>query len=651
MNNLSKPQAGNFIVLYCGEFLLLLKKKIMCGIAGFFCEKNKFSEADLTNMANALVHRGPDASGFFIEGPVGLGHRRLSIIDLSEAANQPMHSHCGRYVMVFNGEIFNFKEILVEIRKEKPDFEPRTNSDSEVILQAFIMWGKDFASKLNGMFAIAIYDRSASKLFLFRDRIGVKPLYYFYDGVRFAFASELKALVAVGIIKNKLTLNRKAVSLFLHLGYIPFPYTIYNETGKFPAGSLATVDKDNMRITPWWQLQTKIKPSVIFDQGEALEAFENLLESSVRYRLISDVPYGAFLSGGIDSSLVTAMAQKVNSGPLNTFTIGFPEAKYNEADHARAMAAHLGTRHNEFIVTEKEAIERLPMFFEHFDEPYADSSGIPTMLLAQMARQHVTMALTGDGGDELFMGYGSYRWAERLGHDYPVFLRNAAAGLLEMGSRRSKRAAMLFRYPDKESFKSHIFSQEQYFFTANEVQKLLGENEAFISVPENYPNLPRVLRPAEQQALFDLHYYLPDDLLVKVDRATMASGFEARVPLLDYRIVEFALNLDYRLKVKNSQPKYLMRELLKKFVPPELFERPKWGFAIPLRKWLRTDLKFLVNDYLNDQAIIQGGVLKPGPVKKLLTQYYDKRKDYLYNRVWALIVLQRWLLNSQVKNT
>lgn len=623
----------------------------MCGISGFFCEKNKFSEADLRNMTNALVHRGPDASGFFIEGPVGLGHRRLSIIDLSEAANQPMHSHCQRFVMVFNGEIFNFREILAQIRKEMPGFEPRTASDSEVILQAFIMWGKEFATRLNGMFAIAIYDRKASKLFLFRDRIGVKPLYYYYDGVRFAFASELKALVAVDAIQKELSLNRKAISLFLHLGYIPFPHTVYNEIGKFPAGSHATVEKDSMRITPWWQLHSKIKSTVIFDQVEALEEFERLLESSVRYRLISDVPYGTFLSGGIDSGLVTAMAQKINSGPLNTFTIGFAEAKYNEADHARTIASHLGTRHHEFIITEKETLDWLPRFFENYDEPFADSSGIPSMLLAHMARRHVTMTLSGDGGDELFMGYGSYRWAERLGREYPNFLRNAAAGLLELGNRKSQRAALLFRYPDRESFKSHIFSQEQYFFTGNEVQKLLGENEAFVSIPENYPNLARELRPAEQQALFDLHYYLPDDLLVKVDRATMASSLETRVPLLDYRLVEFAMNLDYRLKVKNSQPKWLMRQLLKKFIPPELFERPKWGFAMPLRKWLKTDLKFLASDYLSEQALNNTGVLNPAPVKKLLNLFYDKRKDYLYNRVWALIVLQRWLLTHPVRKT
>jgi len=361
------------------------------------------------------------------------------------------------------------------------------------------------------------------------------------------------------------------------------------------------------------------------------------------------VPYGAFLSGGIDSSLVTAMAQKVNSGPLSTFTIGFPETKYNEADFARTIAAHLGTQHNEFTVTEQEALDWLPTYFDTYDEPFADSSGIPSLLVAHLARQKVTMILTGDGGDELFMGYGAYKWAERLGSNYPLFLRNAAAGLLEKGNLRSKRAAMLFRYPDMDHFKSHIFSQEQYFFSGNEVEDLLLEVEDLPAMQESFPSLLRELRPAEQQALFDLHYYLPDDLLVKVDRATMAQGLEARVPLLDYRIVEFALNLDYKLKVKNGQTKWLMRQLLKKFVPSELFERPKWGFSIPLLKWLQNDLKFLADEHLSEEAVKRTGVLNPEEVKKLLHAFYGQGKTYLYQRVWALIVLQRWLENNPLK--
>jgi asparagine synthase (glutamine-hydrolysing) len=621
----------------------------MCGIGGFFSERSWLSEADLQKMVSSMEHRGPDAGGIFIEGPAGLGHRRLSIIDLSVAANQPMHSQCGRYVIIYNGEIYNFREILADILKEMPGFAPKTTSDTEVILQAFALWGKSFASRLNGMFAIAIFDREAKKLFLFRDRIGIKPLYYFYDGNHFAFASELKGLMAVTSIRNQLSLNLEAVALFLHLGYIPTPHSIFNEVKKFPAGSLATLDKECLRIAPWWQPSRKIKSSVIFDAGEALEQFETLLESSVRYRLISDVPYGTFLSGGIDSGLVTAMAQKVNSGPLNTFTIGFPEAKYNEADHARTMAIHLGTNHHELFVTEQETLDWLPMFFDAYDEPFADSSGIPTLLVAHMARKHVTMTLSGDGGDELFMGYGAYRWAERLGSNFPLFLRNAAAGLLERGSQRSKRAAMLFRYPDKEHFKSHIFSQEQYFFSGVEVEDLMIDKDSLPPIEESYQSLPRNLRPAELQALFDLHYYLPDDLLVKVDRATMANSLETRVPLLDYRIVEFALNLDYKLKVKNGQTKWLTRQLLKKFVPPELFERPKWGFAIPLRKWLQTDLKFLIDEYLSEDSIIKGGLLNPKPVKELIDQFLHHNKEYLYQRVWALIVLQRWLRNNPVK--
>ncbi|MDX9941903.1 MAG: asparagine synthase (glutamine-hydrolyzing) [Bacteroidales bacterium] len=621
----------------------------MCGIVGFFSRKSWLSEGDLIRMIGSVAHRGPDARGAFLEDSAGLGHRRLSIIDLSEAANQPMHSHCGRYVMVYNGEIYNFREILEEIRKEQPDFVPRTSSDSEVVLQAFALWGKAFTSRLNGMFAIAIYDRQAHKLYLFRDRMGIKPLYYFYDGEHFAFASELKGLLAVTEIRQRLSLNRQAVALFLHLGYIPSPISIFKEVKKFPSGNLATVDKDGISIAPWWQASSKVESSVIFDPGEALERFEHLLESSVQYRLISDVPYGAFLSGGIDSSLVTAMAQKVNSGPLSTFTIGFPETKYNEADFARTIAAHLGTQHNEFTVTEQEALDWLPTYFDTYDEPFADSSGIPSLLVAHLARQKVTMILTGDGGDELFMGYGAYKWAERLGSNYPLFLRNAAAGLLEKGNLRSKRAAMLFRYPDMDHFKSHIFSQEQYFFSGNEVEDLLLEVEDLPAMQESFPSLLRELRPAEQQALFDLHYYLPDDLLVKVDRATMAQGLEARVPLLDYRIVEFALNLDYKLKVKNGQTKWLMRQLLKKFVPSELFERPKWGFSIPLLKWLQNDLKFLADEHLSEEAVKRTGVLNPEEVKKLLHAFYGQGKTYLYQRVWALIVLQRWLENNPLK--
>ncbi len=621
----------------------------MCGIVGFFSRKSWLSEGDLIRMIGSVAHRGPDARGAFLEDSAGLGHRRLSIIDLSEAANQPMHSHCGRYVMVYNGEIYNFREILEEIRKEQPDFVPRTSSDSEVVLQAFALWGKAFTSRLNGMFAIAIYDRQAHKLYLFRDRMGIKPLYYFYDGEHFAFASELKGLLAVTEIRQRLSLNRQAVALFLHLGYIPSPISIFKEVKKFPSGNLATVDKDGISIAPWWQASSKVESSVIFDPGEALERFEHLLESSVQYRLISDVPYGAFLSGGIDSSLVTAMAQKVNSGPLSTFTIGFPETKYNEADFARTIAAHLGTQHNEFTVTEQEALDWLPTYFDTYDEPFADSSGIPSLLVAHLARQKVTMILTGDGGDELFMGYGAYKWAERLGSNYPLFLRNAAAGLLEKGNLRSKRAAMLFRYPDMDHFKSHIFSQEQYFFSGNEVEDLLLEVEDLPAMQESFPSLLRELRPAEQQALFDLHYYLPDDLLVKVDRATMAQGLEARVPLLDYRIVEFALNLDYKLKVKNGQTKWLMRQLLKKFVPSELFERPKWGFSIPLLKWLQNDLKVLADEHLSEEAVKRTGVLNPEEVKKLLHAFYGQGKTYLYQRVWALIVLQRWLENNPLK--
>ncbi|HSV87649.1 MAG TPA: asparagine synthase (glutamine-hydrolyzing) [Bacteroidales bacterium] len=618
----------------------------MCGITGFYSEKIWLSESDLAAMTNSLAHRGPDSVGFFSEGPVGLGHRRLSIIDLTDAANQPMYSHNGRYVMVYNGEVFNFREIAEDIRQNNFDFKPRTASDSEIILEAFALWGKDFAQRLNGMFAIAIFDRQEKTLSLLRDRVGVKPLYYYSSGNQFAFASELKALVSAEPIKSKLTLNFEALSLYLHLGYIPAPMSIFNEIRKLEAGSLALINQQGVYFEKWWLLSNHIQATTIKDAAEALHEFEKLLESAVRYQLISDVPYGTFLSGGIDSSLVTAMAQKLGNQPVDTFTIGFTDKKFNEADHARAVAKHLGTRHHEFLVTEKEALEWIPAFFKTYDEPFADSSGIPTLIVSNLARREVTMTLSGDGGDELFMGYGAYLWARRLQLNYPGFLRNALAWALSLGNHRMQRAAGLFQYESSETLRSHIFSQEQYYFSRKEINHLLSGQTTFPLLGENFVNPARNLHPAEKQALFDLKYYLPDDLLVKVDRASMAFGLETRVPLLDYRIVQFAMNLDEKLKVQNRQTKWLMRRLLSQYIPKEIFERPKWGFSVPLGSWLQTDLKYLTVEYLSKPALDKTGILQPEAVEKLLHGFYSQKKSFLYHRVWSLVVLQKWLIHN-----
>jgi asparagine synthase (glutamine-hydrolysing) len=623
----------------------------MCGISGFFDQDGQWGREELEKMNGSMAHRGPDAAGVFLHGPAGLAHRRLSIIDLSAAANQPMVSHCGRYTMVYNGEIYNFREILQDIQKADPSFKPRTTSDTEVALQAFVLWGTGFLSRLNGMFVMAIYDQREECLFLFRDRMGIKPVYYYESNGRFMFASELKALTALPALAGKLSVDPEAVTRFLHLGYIPAPWSIYREIRKLPAGTIAKVNRKGFSMERWWSPAQMVRQDVISHSEEALQQLEELLESAVRYRLIADVPYGTFLSGGIDSSLVTALAQKVSTSPLNTFTVGFPGTSFNEAHYARDIATHLGTNHHEMFLTEQETLEWLPTFFDTYDEPFADSSGIPSLLIAHFARKHVTMTLSGDGGDELFLGYGSYRWAQRLSRLQPSWMRSLASGALNLGSHRMQRAAKVFGYENPQSRSSHIFSQEQYCFSRKEIRKLFTGAAPEIALQEQYHGLGRTLTPAEQQALFDMHYYLPDDLLVKVDRATMAASLETRVPLLDYRVTEFALNLDPMLKWQQGQTKWLLKELLKKHVPEKLFDRPKKGFAIPLNHWLQTDLKFLAEENLSAEAIRMTGLLDPVQVQKLLKGYYSEKKQYLYQRVWLLIVLQQWLTKNSLRIT
>lgn len=614
----------------------------MCGIFGFFSEKGSFGNEDLRLMSEVLQHRGPDAQGFFTCGPAGLGHRRLSIIDLSDAANQPMYSHNQRYSIVYNGEIYNFSEIAGELEK-KNKILWKTTSDTEVILEAFSEWGTECVKHFNGMFAIAIYDKSEGKLYLFRDRIGIKPIFYYLHEGDFVFASELKAITALPLVKKNCSLNYEAVNDFLHLGYIPQPLSIYNSISKFPSGSYAVIDRKGIQIQPFWKAEDKISSSMIFNEEEAMHTLNNLLVSAVRYRLICDVPFGTFLSGGIDSSTVTAIAQSVSSRPVNTFSIAFNESAYNEAAYARKIANFLGTNHHEFTVTEKEAMAMIPDLNDIYDEPFADSSAIPTLMVSKLARKHVTMTLSGDGGDELFMGYGAYKWAQRLSNPVVSALRKPASLMLAAGNNTMRRAAHLFDYKCAHNLKSHIFSQEQYLFKRNELNHLLKPDFLEeIRLNEQY-NPNRKLSPAEAQSLFDLNYYLKDDLLVKVDRASMHYSLETRVPLLDYRIVEFALNLHPSLKMKGNTAKYLLKKVLYGYVPESFFNRPKWGFSIPLQHWLRTDLKYLTSDYLNDSIIKKQGLFNQEYVDKIKNLYMQKGHHYLYNRLWLMIVLTRFL--------
>ena len=613
----------------------------MCGISGFYSAEKTFLKEDLIKMTQLMSHRGPDAEGYYYEGFVGLGHRRLSIIDVSAGANQPMYSHCGRYIIVFNGEVYNYREIKDQILIEKP-IQFVTSSDTEVILEAFALWGIDFVHKLNGMFAIAIFDKESRKLFIFRDRIGIKPLYYYLDGSCFAFASELKGLRRVDFIKEASKLNPEAINEFLHLGYIPEPHSVYDKISKFPSGHYAVISDTGLQINSYWTPEEKVYDTLNISFDEAKEKLKELLISSVTYRLICDVPFGTFLSGGIDSSLVTAIAQTVSKKQLNTFSIGFHESRYNESSYARAVAEYLDTNHHEFKVTEKDAIDLMPDLTDVFDEPFADSSAIPTMLVSKLARQHVTMTLSGDGGDELFMGYGAYKWAKRLSNPFlKTFHTHIYSDLSRLGNKY-KRAAHLFDYENYDHIKSHIFSQEQYLFKRSEISRLMHPDYyRTISLDEHFTHTH--LSASEAQALFDLKYYLKDDLLVKVDRSSMRYSLETRVPILDYRIVEFVLNLPEKFKMNGNIQKHLLKQVLYDYVPQSFFNRPKWGFSIPLQNWLKGDLKYLIDNYLSDDMINKFQVLDKKMVADLKYRFFNKNHDYLYNRLWLLVVLQQFL--------
>ncbi len=605
----------------------------MCGIGGFRAFDDPARKAQALSIM--LSHRGPDAEGTFNDQDVWLVHRRLSILDLSDSANQPFVSACGRYVIVFNGEVFNYQSIANKLR-----LKTRTQSDTEVVVEAFAKLGVECAELFNGMFAFCIFDRQARNFYLFRDRIGIKPLFiYQNEGRQFAFSSELGALVKG--LSLKPTLNTHALANYLHLGYIPENQTIYENIHKFPAGCWGILEAEKLVLEPYWEADKKIKaepPMADFDQAK--EGLKSLLSESVRLQMISDVPVGTFLSGGVDSTLVTALAQHHSHKSIQTFTIGFKEAKHDESGHARKIASYLGTDHNQFILSEKEAMNKVVAVPDIYGQPYADSSALPTLLVSQMASGKLKVILSGDGGDELFFGYGSYRWAEWLASNRGKISRPFLRFVLrQMNSSRYRRVADLLDLPAKGQRAAHIFSQEQYFFTAKEIAALLNPDLPKLpTIDQTPPHIKgRILTAAEQQAFFDFKNYLKDDLLVKVDIASMQYALEVRVPILDYRIVEFALNLVPQLRAEKT----LLKSVLYDFVPQSYFNRPKWGFSIPLAKWLKGGLAYLIEDYLSQQLVEEYGFVRYEEVEFYINRF-RKGYEHYYNRLWVLIMLHKW---------
>ncbi|HOY40454.1 MAG TPA: asparagine synthase (glutamine-hydrolyzing) [Chitinophagales bacterium] len=618
----------------------------MCGILGYISNSKKITEETFALSMQTMKHRGPDANGIFVNqnASLHLGHLRLSILDLSVSSNQPFYSQCGRYIIIYNGELYNFKEI-----KEDCKIQTKTTGDTEIIIESFAQHNNSCFSWLNGMFAFAIYDIQENKITLCRDRFGIKPLYYYYDGDRFAFSSELKALKKIEGFD--LALNKMVFSEFLHLGYIPFPNTAYKNIYKFPVGAYLEIDLNKEKIDVpefkyYWKLNEQISRHTYTDETEVKTELKRLLEDSVSKQLISDVPIGTFLSGGIDSSLITAIAAKLKNNKIKTFSIGYEKNQYNkfnEAHFAETVAKQIGTEHYSLTLKEEDILPILSNIISTYDEPYADSSAYPTMLVSKLAREQVTVTLSGDGADELFMGYGMYNWSQRLNNPIIKTLSPVFYPLTKAGSNKIKRAGLLLKYPENNAhLKTHIFSQEQYFFSEKELEEILVEPVINLNSLNESIQTNRQLTNREKQSFWDISNYLVDDLLVKVDRASMLYSLESRVPFLDNNLVDYALNIDDSLKHKHGINKYILKEVLYTYLPKNLFERPKWGFAVPISKWLKTNLYFLIEKYLSKECIEKYNIIHFKAADDIVKRFI-KGEEYLYVRIWVMLLLHWWL--------
>lgn len=609
----------------------------MCGIFGIVKTDNTVSENTVSRYTNTLTHRGPDSGNVFVaeHHKLALGHRRLSIIDLSEHANQPFWSQCRRYVMVYNGEIYNFQSLAKTIHKPL-----KTHSDTEVLLEGFIQYGIDFFTKLNGMFAFAIYNTEQDTLILARDRAGIKPLFYYSDEKTFVFASEIKAIQAVN---PDLSIQKELLPYFMHLGYLPQPYTIYRNVFKFPTGNYAVLKNTQLSFHSYWKTEQEISNKLITNEQNAIDRLDTLLNRAVQSQMISDVPLGIFLSGGIDSSTVAAFAAKNSDKPVKTFSIAFSEADFNESKYAEQVARHIGSEHYTLTFNKQDIFELFERYHSAYDEPCADSSLLPTMMVSKLARKYVTVALSGDGGDELFLGYGAYQWAKRLQKSWLRLARPVLSHTAKLGRDRHKRIGRLLQYKNRQHLKSHIFSQEHYFFSETELKKLLiNPVFDFSDINRNVFSYERTLDSIEQQSLFDFQYYLKDDLLVKIDRASMQFSLETRVPLLDNEIIRFAWNIPTALKLKGKQNKYILRQVLYRYVPKHIFERPKWGFSVPIREWLATDLKYWIDTYLSKEIIEKHNLIQYEVARYWIKRFLKGEKT-VFNKVWVMIALHQWL--------
>ena len=648
----------------------------MCGITGFLDCSRQFNDVELQStvirMSDTIRHRGPDDNGVWVDAQAGvaLGFRRLAIVDLTPTGHQPMLSSDGRFVIVFNGEIYNFARLRQELSGLGYSF--HGTSDTEVMLASICQWGVEEAVKrFNGMFAFALWDRREQRLYLVRDRLGIKPLYYTWMGQTLLFGSELKTLRAHPAFQGEI--DRNVLALYLRFSYIPAPYSIYQEVKKLSTGSILTIQaavgSDNAQPQPYWSARQITEQGVAHPfEGSDIEAadeLDHLLRQSVSERMIADVPLGAFLSGGVDSSTVVALMQAQSTRPVKTFTIGFYEEGFNEAVYAKEVAAHLGTEHTELYVTSEEAQAVIPRLPTLYDEPFSDPSQIPTFLVSQLARKHVTVSLSGDGGDELFAGYNRYYYGRQIWRNVswlPRPLRSAGGRLIgsfspnqleavQKGTRQSefsekvRKVAEVIGAENPEAVYYHLVS---HWKEPTLVVKGSVEPPTILSDPLSWANLPDFTL---RMMFLDLVTYLPDDILAKVDRASMGVSLESRVPLLDdHRLVEFAWRLPLKLKIRKGKTKWLLRQVLYRYVPPALIERPKKGFSVPIDAWLRGSLRPWVEDLLSETRLSQEGYFNPLPIRQKWTEHLEGKHNWHYY-LWDVLMFEAWLAENRSRQS
>tara|TARA_R110002072_G_scaffold20688_4_gene74882 strand:+ start:39619 stop:41535 length:1917 start_codon:yes stop_codon:yes gene_type:complete len=632
----------------------------MCGIAGYI-DFNKISTRDnLVSMTDVLSHRGPDGADYeqfqYKTAIIGLGHRRLSIIDLSENAKQPMHYK--HFTLCFNGEIYNFEEIKAQLTELGHSF--KMESDSEMILHAYEEWGEKCMDKFIGMFVFSILDEKKHQFFCVRDRTGVKPFFYYFKDGLFLFSSELKSFHEHPNFSKEI--NTDAVASYMQYGNVPTPHCIFKDCKKMNAGHYFTIDLQNPpknierinQIQYWNVYDFYNAPKLDLTYDEAKIQTEELLLSSFNYRMVADVPVGVFLSGGYDSACVTALLQKDRAEKLKTFTIGVPDIGLNEAPYAKDVAKHLGTDHTEINCTEKEAIDMIPDLPYFFDEPFADSSAIPTTLVSKMARKKVTVVLSADGGDEIFAGYNRYDYMMRYGkklNGIPSIVRKSMTGIMEKVSsekipilknkynfhNRYEKLKNVLSNPSNENIMLSLSQQ----FTNFQMKEFM--NLSFNELSTNYlsKELKNEYSPLSYMMAIDYQTYLIDDILQKVDRATMTHSLEGREPFLDHRIIEFAARLPNEFKYHEGVKKRIVRDIVHQYVPKELMDRPKMGFAIPIANWLNNELKELVEEYISESKIKEDQIFNWEYISKIKEGFFNGKKEY-DTKIWYILMFQMW---------